>query len=441
LYRRRAFVPALIGCLVAAWLISPGTASAATVRNVATTGADTGDCTVNPCRTIQYAIGQSSSGDVIKIAAGTYSENVVIDRSLAVKGAGASSTMIDGSAAGTVVTIGSPSASLRVIVSKLTIQNGHAATGAGISSVPGTGETNTVSLFRVVVSNNVATSAGGGIYNAVSSTMHISRSSVSGNSAYAQGGSAAGGGIDNAGTIFLTKTAVSGNHAIALVIAGGVASGGGLSNIGRLNITQSTVSANSAVVMNQSEHGSCREQGGGIFGSGTIVNSTVANNSVPISFSGPCNFTRVGGGIEAAGTISLVNSTIADNSAATAGGGLDLTNGSASLTNSILARNTASIGPDCQGTVSSGGHNLVGNDSSCSGFTGAGDLRNVHPVLGPLQNNGGPTFTIALLPGSPAIGAADDAVCAAPPIKGVDQRGKPRPSGPHCDIGSFELQK
>jgi hypothetical protein len=90
--------------------------------------------------------------------------------------------------------------------------------------------------------------------------------------------------------------------------------------------------------------------------------------------------------------------------------------------------------------VSSGGHNLLGRTASCNGFTGPGDLLKADPLLGPLQDNGGPTFTMALMGGSPAIDAGDDAVCAAPPVLGVDQRGQPRPGGPHCDIGAFEVQ-
>ena len=59
-------------------------------------------------------------------------------------------------------------------------------------------------------------------------------------------------------------------------------------------------------------------------------------------------------------------------------------------------------------------------------------------MLGPLQDNGGPTQTMALLPGSAAIDAANDAICAAPPVNNLDQRGITRPQGPHCDIGAFE---
>ena len=63
---------------------------------------------------------------------------------------------------------------------------------------------------------------------------------------------------------------------------------------------------------------------------------------------------------------------------------------------------------------------------------------NGNPVLGPLQNNGGPTQTMARGAGSAARDAANDAICAAPPVDNLDQRGIARPQGPHCDIGAVE---
>jgi hypothetical protein len=71
------------------------------------------------------------------------------------------------------------------------------------------------------------------------------------------------------------------------------------------------------------------------------------------------------------------------------------------------------------------------------GFNNAvGDMQNTNPELGPLANNGGPTQTLALLSGGPAIDAGSDMAC--PPI---DQRGISRPQGPHCDIGAFERDR
>ncbi|MCS7222228.1 MAG: choice-of-anchor Q domain-containing protein [Anaerolineae bacterium] len=83
--------------------------------------------------------------------------------------------------------------------------------------------------------------------------------------------------------------------------------------------------------------------------------------------------------------------------------------------------------------MTSQGHNLS-DDATCAAWlTASGDLNHTDPRLGPLQDNGGPTPTHALLPGSPAINAGTNVGC--PP---TDQRGVPRPQGPRCDIGAFE---
>jgi hypothetical protein len=104
-------------------------------------------------------------------------------------------------------------------------------------------------------------------------------------------------------------------------------------------------------------------------------------------------------------------------------------------------------GPDLAGSFISDGHNLIGQTDGSSGVTNGvnGDLAGttpspLDPNLGPIQNNGGPTWTLALLPGSPAIDAGDDAVLSAPFNLTTDQRGLPRKSGAHVDIGAFEFQ-
>lgn len=93
------------------------------------------------------------------------------------------------------------------------------------------------------------------------------------------------------------------------------------------------------------------------------------------------------------------------------------------------------------------GYNLIGNADGSSGFTNGvdGDLAGstsapIDPVLGPLADNGGPTFTMALLHGSPALDAGDDALLLPPYSLRTDQRGFPRKSGPHVDIGAFEYR-
>src|SRR5439155_11384982 len=93
--RARRLPPAFVLAIAAA-IVATQPALAATTRHVSPTGTDTGDCTVNPCKTIGYAITRSVSGDTIQIAAGAYHENLLVDRSLTLKGAGSGSTSVDG---------------------------------------------------------------------------------------------------------------------------------------------------------------------------------------------------------------------------------------------------------------------------------------------------------------------------------------------------------
>jgi hypothetical protein len=95
--------------------------------------------------------------------------------------------------------------------------------------------------------------------------------------------------------------------------------------------------------------------------------------------------------------------------------------------------------------MTSDGYNLS-SDKSCK-FNNSGDLNSTNPRLGRLQNNGGPTQTMALLPGSPAIDAGNASGCTdgRGRLLKTDQRGKPRPDkedhGVGCDIGAYERQK
>jgi hypothetical protein len=107
--------------------------------------------------------------------------------------------------------------------------------------------------------------------------------------------------------------------------------------------------------------------------------------------------------------------------------------------NTIIALNSG-VAPDVCGTFTSQGYNLIAVTNGSSGFPGPGDRVGssgapLDPWIGPLADNGGPTFTRALLPGSPAIEAGT--AIGVPP---TDQRGVPRPQGPSVDIGAFEYQ-
>lgn len=149
-----------------------------------------------------------------------------------------------------------------------------------------------------------------------------------------------------------------------------------------------------------------------------LINSTVANNSATTS----------GGGLfNAPGNSPLVltNTTVTSNTAASGG----------NLTGTVVAVNTILAGgppTNCGNSITSNGHNLEWGNSC--GLNGAGDLPNTNPLLGPLQDNGGPTWTALPGAGSPAIDHGDDGACPA-----TDQRGVVRPFGPRCDIGAVEV--
>src|SRR5262249_45755578 len=137
------------------------------------------------------------------------------------------------------------------------------------------------------------------------------------------------------------------------------------------------------------------------------------------------------------------SSTVTGNTAGGTGGGIVSTAGTATIRNTLVAQNLAATDPDVVGTFASQGHNLIGDGTGGAGFTSSGDQVGnsgapIAPHLGLLQDNGGPTQTMALLAGSPAIDAGDN---AAPP--GVyDQRGigYPRITGGALDIGAFEVR-
>jgi predicted dienelactone hydrolase len=223
--------------------------------------------------------------------------------------------------------------------------------------------------------------------------------------------SANGGGINNSGTLTVTNSTVSGNSSEGDIKVGG----SGISNVGTATVTNSTVSGNS------SAHGL-----GGIANWGsslTVTNSTVSGNSAG----------GAGGGIVNFGTLTVTNSTVSGNSARDYGGIVNLYEGTVTITNTIVANSTS--GGNCAGTITDGGHNLD-SDGTC----GVGPATD--PLLDPagLRDHGGPTQTIALLSGSPAINAGDPEVCANPPVNGFDQRGFVRPGVGHtvCSIGAYE---
>jgi hypothetical protein len=173
-----------------------------------------------------------------------------------------------------------------------------------------------------------------------------------------------------------------------------------------------------------------------------IANSTFQGNAATTRGCGSAS--NYGGAVLATDTaVTVINSTFSSNRASAAAQ-LAIVRGSMTLANTIL---TDSLdGPTCVyidvPSFTASGMNLVG-DTSCGSDPAHFTLTD--PKLGPLADNGGPTQTMALLPGSPAIDAADNAICAAAPIGNLDQRGQVRPSDGNtdgvagCDVGAYEL--
>lgn len=218
-----------------------------------------------------------------------------------------------------------------------------------------------------------------------------------------------GGGIlVNSSTLTLENSTVSRN-AVGNGFGGGIAV-----TFGTLVVNDSTVSDNSAGAF----AGGVSNGGGSVF----LTNTTLSGNSAGNGIGGLLN--------NGAGT--LTNCTFSDNSAPNISN--DTSNSTLNLRNTIFA--AGPTGGNCSiagGSLISDGHNLS-SDNTCA-FAGPGDLNNTNPLLGPLTlNSPGTTRTHALLVGSPAIDAGDNAGCPA-----ADQRGVSRPQGAACEIGAYEL--
>jgi hypothetical protein len=295
----------------------------------------------------------------------------------------------------------------------------------------------TVTISGLAIANGVAAS-GGGVYN--SGTLTISNVRISQNDRGVPY-EIRGGGIYNSGDLSVDASTISANGTNNNCYGCG-GYGGGIynSNTGSLTINNSTIAGNA--VEGWSYDGTSVALGGGIYnsntGSLTINNSTIYGNIAGSSWcSYDCTATGVAGGIANGGPLMITNSTVAGNASAYGGGIV----GSLHMRNTILALNYAPIDPsypDLDGRLLSSGYNLIGNPNGGEGYDET-DLLNVDPLLGLLQDNGGPTLTCALLPGSPAIDAGDPDFVGPPDF---DQRGDgfPRIVNSIVDIGAFEVQ-
>ncbi|MEH2025291.1 DUF4347 domain-containing protein [Nostoc sp.] len=310
-----------------------------------------------------------------------------------------------------------------------------------------------LSLTNTTVSDNQGSSLGGGIFN--TGSLILTNSTVSGNSAYIyRSFNAYGGGIFNTGTLKITGSTISNNTAYAEGVAYRFPNfypsyGGGIYNSGTIDISGSTISGNGS------------GDGGGVFNDGTfsLTNSTVYDNNVSnrdignsiINDSG----TRGGAIDNNSGTLTLTNDTITNNYGTgnynfnTVNGGVfNESDGTVIVGNTIIAGNLSygenyGVSGDVKGNFTDLGNNLIGARTDSTGFTTStlvGTSANpIDPKLSPLQNNGGATFSNALIGDSPAINAGNNALISISIT--TDQRGAgfDRISEGTVDIGALEF--
>ncbi len=352
---------------------------------------------------LRDAITAASAGDTIDLSgqSGTITLNseIAINKDLTITGPGASTLSLDGNNANRIFNISSGTVS----ISDLTMQNADGDGGGAIS----TGSS--LTLTRVAFIHNTAIQ-GGAVYSN-GGTLTVNDCWFDGNTATSSFGAEGGAIWDGGSWLTINNSTFSNNSAVAS--DGGIdtfAEGGAIWGGPSSTITNSTFVSNSAQVTSSSGGPAISEGGALWLGSGgsstTVTNCTVINNSATVpSGSGGVG---EGGGIWGWGTV----------------------------TNTIVYGNTADNGPDVwNGALASGGHNIVGDASGGSGVAFVngtnGDIVGSDPMLNSLADNGGPTQTLSLQAGSPAINAGDDT--AAPT---TDQRGYPRVGT--SDIGAYE---
>ncbi len=328
------------------------------------------------------------------------------------------------------------------ITGKVTIQGSGAtiarstASGTPVFRIFDVSSSGSLTLNSVTISNGLANNGqqgGGGIFN--HGTLTITGSTFTNNSAPSSSGTS-GGGINNSGTLNLSTSTFTGNSA---------QEGGGVFNQKTATITNNTFATNTATIY-----------GGGALlnaaGTMTVTGDTFTGNTGPgggaidndttlhiidSTFTGNTGGTNGGGAMDNFGPTTITQSTFSGNSSPYGANILNYTGFTLSISMSIVA-NGQGGGPNCGGgaAVTDAGYN-IDTGSSC-GFSSANhSLSNTQPQLGPLASNGGPTQTMALPAGSPAVDAIPAATSGCTGT--TDQRGTTRPQGTGCDIGAYEL--
>ena len=348
----------------------------------------------------------------------------------------------------------------------LTVQRSTAG-GTPQFSIFRTAGTLTINISGLTISGGIAALGedGGGIFIQNNTTLTFTGVKISGNrtadAVLIRAGFGAG--IYNRGILQIINSTVSGNitgQGSSDVPDGG--DGGGIYNasIGVLTVTNATISGNKTG--NGSPFSGQDGDGGGIFnlgGSVTLVNTTISGNTTGTSV-------VTGGGSGAgirspSGQLKLTNCTVTNNVASSNSGGSSIggvgVGGTpATLRNTIIANNSAVSSPDVSGTFNSLDYNLIENVTNGTFIgTTTHNITGIDPLLGPLQDNGGPTQTHAPQTGSPAIDSANNCVFdnTCSPSLGAsittDQRGGTFTRNADgdgngsmvVDIGAFEVQQ
>jgi hypothetical protein len=480
----KLFLTLLLGCLLSVVMLTDINAQMYDVQVT-----QTALCITNPLVTtnadagpgsLRQAIIDACPGSIItfNMEAGFVTSPInltggqlVIDKNLTIQGPGASLLAVRSATSGNRVFYVE---NVTATISGLTIKDGSlfpAVDDDNQQHYDGSGILNygDLTLEGCIVSDNLGTGhfalverGARGIGMSNHETLHVNNSIIQNNTEIPNLIASEGGGIFNAGTAFVNNSNISNNLAVL---------GGGIGNgfQGQLTVTNSTISNNNnsvpafygggisnwyhisdVTVINSTILGNKANNGAGIYSAGnfTVTNSTVSGN-----------MGVVGGGISAElGVMNLTNATITNNTVTVAGGGIfngdDVNHATINSVNSIIAGNFAAVAgtydygfetngvlPQDYGLITSLGYNIFGKVDAPynGGMNGTGDQLGStaspsNPLLDVLANNGGPTMTHALLPGSPAINAGTNT--GAPT---TDQRGIARPQGAGSDIGAFEL--
>lgn len=369
---------------------------------------------------------------------------LLIDKNLVILGPGAGNLAVSGQNSMRVFNV---ALGVTSTISGLTIENGNASLGFG----GGISNAGTLVLNGSSLTNNAAFDGyGGAIYN--SGALTVNDSTLSRNASFY------GGAIASFGTLTVAGSSLFDNQADDA--GGALFTYGYLEYEGALNVTDTTLFGNYAgnrggaianffgdtTISDTTLSGNTSFfEGGGIWDNGTLTvhRCTLAGNSA---------LNEYGGGIWTANTAAIIGSTLSSNSARLAGGGIYNPGGTMTIQSSIVAGNSCPRGPDLESAAATLSNTLLGDNRGATGlietspgaFDASGNLIGgprfgiIDALLAPLAYNGGPTQTMALQPGSPALDSG-----ANPQHEARDQRGFPfvRTAGIQTDMGAFELQQ